>query len=686
VTLYYEGDGVELWHGDCLDVLTHLPDASVDAVVTDPPYGLSNTDPGHVVDTLTRWAAGDREYVPAGRGFMGKEWDAFVPPPAVWDECYRILKPGGHLLAFAGSRTFDLMTLSVRFAGFDIRDGIAWLYGSGFPKSLDVSKAIDKAAGATREIVGSKLGQPGYHLNPYDAAGEALGQGINGRTAAERLAASTITAPATPAAQQWAGWGTALKPAWESVVHGVKPQDNRDSIGSRLDFLENACRHTASGAASPSAPIPHGSSEATTASAPAHAATPPVDGPAQPIPTGRAAGSFDRTATSLSGEQVGTCLSIVRSWRRCLAALSAPVSTFITGTASSTTTDLRTLWSCLSRITGPSMLVDPTSPDGLSSLARAVDSLFAAAVLTSNATRALTATEPVTSPTPTDSRAEGGSRFEPIVVARKPLAGTVAANVLRWGTGALNIDATRVGSGEDRTSGGATGKRTDADEGYGGSWSDATEGRERPTGGRWPTNVVLDGDAADALDKQVSRAGGGFGIRGGKESAIYGAGKGYAGTLAETGQTVGYGDSGGASRFFPVFRYEAKAPTVERPTVDGQAHATVKPLDLMRWLVRLVVPRGGLVVDPFAGSGTTAEACLLEGMRCWTAERDAGHLPLIVSRLSKPLQPTLLGVVDEPQPPLEWPPPAPVPPARGGRRPPPPPVEAATLFDVEGLA
>jgi site-specific DNA-methyltransferase (adenine-specific) len=145
----YEGHGVTLHHADCLDVLRSLPDCSVDAVICDPPYGLANTDPAHVVEALTRWSQGDRDFIPSGRGFMGKEWDAFVPPPAVWDECARILKPGGHLLAFAGSRTFDLMALSIRFAGFEIRDSIAWLYGSGFPKSLDVSKAIDKAQGAT---------------------------------------------------------------------------------------------------------------------------------------------------------------------------------------------------------------------------------------------------------------------------------------------------------------------------------------------------------------------------------------------------------------------------------------------------------------------------------------------------------------------------------------------------------
>ena len=145
------GDGWKVFAGSCLDRLRELPDESVDAVVTDPPYGLSNTDPAHVSQALVRWVSGERDFIPEGKGFMGKAWDAFVPPPAVWDECLRVLKPGGHVLAFAGSRTFDLMALSIRLAGFEIRDSVAWLYGSGFPKSLDVSKAIDKAAGVERE-------------------------------------------------------------------------------------------------------------------------------------------------------------------------------------------------------------------------------------------------------------------------------------------------------------------------------------------------------------------------------------------------------------------------------------------------------------------------------------------------------------------------------------------------------
>jgi hypothetical protein len=145
VTIHFQDDQVTVHHGDALDVLREMPDASVDAVVTDPPYGLAEL-PAHVVTAaLAAWLAGDREHVPDGKGFMGRDWDRFVPPPALWDECFRVLKPGGHLLAFAAPRTTDLMTLSIRLAGFEVRDSIFWAFGQGFPKSLDVAKAIDKA-------------------------------------------------------------------------------------------------------------------------------------------------------------------------------------------------------------------------------------------------------------------------------------------------------------------------------------------------------------------------------------------------------------------------------------------------------------------------------------------------------------------------------------------------------------
>lgn len=452
---HFEASGVTVFHGDCLDVLRELPDESVHAVVTDPPYGLSNTDPGHVSEAITHWTTGDRTFLPsAGGGFMGKAWDEFVPPPAVWDECMRVLKPGGHLLAFAGSRTVDLMALSVRLAGFDIRDSIAWLYGSGFPKSLDVAKAID----ATVLHGGSNS----KRLREAEQAGDGETYTMTGKN--NGIMGDTVTVerktwqPETEQAKTWDGWGTALKPA-----------------------------------------------------------------------------------------------------------------------------------------------------------------------------------------------------FEPIVVARKPLVGTVAANVLAHGTGALNIGANRVGDEvrhEAFTSlAPASGNRLGAagtQEARRG-----TQGEPKEYVGRWPANVVLDESQAAELDRQAPDTGGsgrasGPSLTGATAApAAYGARNGVE-------STPFYGDRGGASRMFPVFpmtdkdwawearvrslptfRYEAKAPTSERPVVDGVAHPTVKPLDLMEWLVRLVTPKGGTVLEPFAGSGTTVEACIREGFDVIAIEREADYLPLIEKRIRK---------------------------------------------------
>jgi site-specific DNA-methyltransferase (adenine-specific) len=184
---------IDLHNTECLAHMRTMPDNSVDAIVTDPPYGLS---------------------------FMGKKWDYDVPSVEVWEECLRVLKPGGHLLAFAGTRTQHRMAVRIEDAGFEIRDMIAWVYGSGFPKSLDVSKAIDKAAGTEhlRQFICE---------NPANRPGNS-GSGVHGETATtgngwRKPTRPDKTAPATPAAQKWQGWGTALKPALEPITMARKP-------------------------------------------------------------------------------------------------------------------------------------------------------------------------------------------------------------------------------------------------------------------------------------------------------------------------------------------------------------------------------------------------------------------------------------------------------------------------------
>jgi DNA modification methylase len=199
--------------GDCLDKLKELDNNSIDSIVTDPPYGLS---------------AAKNSGKSSKGGFMGKHWDYDVPSKEIWEECMRVLKPGGHLLAFAGSRTYHRMAVRIEDAGFEIRDMISWIYGSGFPKSMDISKQIDKRAGVEREVIGTTKGKGGENLNKLSREGKgdsdnAKGMGAYGLGAKQITIDIPLTAPTTDEAKKWEGWGTALKPAHEPIVIARKP-------------------------------------------------------------------------------------------------------------------------------------------------------------------------------------------------------------------------------------------------------------------------------------------------------------------------------------------------------------------------------------------------------------------------------------------------------------------------------
>jgi site-specific DNA-methyltransferase (adenine-specific) len=192
---YYSTDRIWLYNCDCLDIMRDLPENSIDCMVTDPPYGLS---------------------------FMGEKWDYDVPSVEIWRECLKVLKPGAHALIFAGSRTQHRMAVNVEDAGFIIKDCLMWLYGSGFPKSTDISKQIDKRAGKKRVVIGNVVRSP-KSKGCYDA--------MKGNNA--------ITAPATPEAQIWSGWGTHLKPAYEPILLVMKPNDGT--------YANNALKHGVAG-------------------------------------------------------------------------------------------------------------------------------------------------------------------------------------------------------------------------------------------------------------------------------------------------------------------------------------------------------------------------------------------------------------------------------------------------------
>jgi site-specific DNA-methyltransferase (adenine-specific) len=202
---YYEEPGITIYCADCRDVLPTLEASSFDACLCDPPYGLK---------------------------FMGKDWDHGVPGPAVWAKVFRVLKPGAFLLAFGGTRTHHRLMCAIEDAGFEIRDCMMWLYGQGFPKSLDIGKAIDKAAGALRETLSTRSKRGAFGGVAYAQDSWTLAQ-------SNQPLALPITAPATDAGKLFDGYGTALKPAYEPIIVAMKPCEGT--------FAENALRHGVAG-------------------------------------------------------------------------------------------------------------------------------------------------------------------------------------------------------------------------------------------------------------------------------------------------------------------------------------------------------------------------------------------------------------------------------------------------------
>jgi site-specific DNA-methyltransferase (adenine-specific) len=391
---------------------------------------------------------------------MGKKWDSsgIAYSVELWQQCLRVLKPGGHLLSFGGTRTYHRVAVAIEDAGFELRDSIAWLYGSGFPKSLNIAKNIDKAMGVESEVVGTRLAQGS--ARKIKGTNSAANKIPNSGSLEFDETVIEITKPTSQEAQQWQGWGTALKPA-----------------------------------------------------------------------------------------------------------------------------------------------------------------------------------------------------FEPVIVARKPIEGTVANNVLKWGTGGLNIDGSRI-VGDDQDVLDAAVKRMSGNS-VKGQLNFAGNETIKPNSaqGRWPANIILDPYTAELLDEQSGQSKSASGTQKYQRAETTAwKERGGSFTPGREWDAQGYGDSGGASRFF----YVAKASKRDRNegldelepkqtnTRTGDAHAlmnpvatqprqnfhpTVKPTSLMEYLIKLVTPPNGTVLDPFTGSGSTGKAAILQGFDFIGIEMTEEYLPIIEGRL-----------------------------------------------------
>jgi len=212
----------ELFIGNNIDLLRDIEDNSIDSIVTDPPYGLGT--PPNIQDVMVSWLK-DGYYNVSGGGFMGKEWDSFVPQPIFWKEIYRVLKPGGHILVFSGTRTQDWMSMAIRFSGFYIKDTIAWIYGSGMPKGLSIDKSIDKYYNAERKVIGKKIStydgcnrDPNKHKTINETAIDSHKWGYS-----KKPHSLMETELATELAKLYYDWNTQLKPAMEPIILAQKP-------------------------------------------------------------------------------------------------------------------------------------------------------------------------------------------------------------------------------------------------------------------------------------------------------------------------------------------------------------------------------------------------------------------------------------------------------------------------------
>ena len=615
---YYQDERVTLWHGDCLDVLPALPDCSVDAIVTDPPYSLTDRREQYCAGDVLRDAIiMDAQHADAERTKSLVTLRITVAPSLA------MRVRGVHLdrHVAAGEEEVDDDSAAGRHDDdvlVDEGDAVAGEERLGGSFRLWVRQGVSRCIGACR-----CLGQHGDGLIRvpvrlrHDALGEAeRSPGIVALGGAELAAVLALDVARLTGELLPASGADALDQSFELLC----PEEVGAGAGARR--LASVAEAGGVGGVGDSA------DRALSFDLVAHRA---ILSWRPTVLRGFMSSLWDGTGVETDTRLWRECLRVLKPGGHCLAFGSPRTWHNLQTAIERSGFELRDSIAWLYAQGFPKSLDVSKAIDKAAGAERPSLGVVKGAASSNTASLGefaptYHATAPVT---PDAERWQGWGTalkpaFEPVVVARKPLVGTVASNVLAWGTGALNVDGCRISMGDEKPPTGSGGPNTRTS--MAGGIMHGTGGNITPPAGRWPANVVLDEHAAAELDRQSGTSE----SRVGKpRGAAHGEGWGMTATGAE------YADTGGASRFF----YTTKAPSAERPKANGIAHPTVKPLDLMRWLVRLVTPPGGVVLDPFAGSGTTLEAAIVEGFRSIGIEREADYLPLIEQRIARACQP-----------------------------------------------
>lgn len=623
--------------GDCLEQLATLPDCSIDAIVTDPPYGLS---------------------------FMGKKWDCDVPSEDIWKECLRVLKPGGHLLAFAGTRTQHRMAVRIEDAGFEIRDLVMWHYGSGFPKSTDISRRIDLEEQKRWLDVCKALDNLEITAIMEAWKDHSRIASTAGLSFAKSTTATGISTPKS---------GSAPEPV---VLQAIQESSDALALVAELSFKE---AHLTSEAEISSALMPAAASESQNPvkcaehlrkrSSVIYTRTGIAQCAVKELPSESMAGNLK--AVEALRTWLGSKPSSMQEATNVLCAALTDDLKLITLNQSKTFRNFDTTrqTACASAISVTitesmaecliSFTVDTLRKQATDKAAGAERERVAgpksggmASLNKGNASQGyrdsayyeegnmMLSSEPAT---PEARQWQGwGTALKPateiVTMARKPLVGTVAANVLAHGTGGLNVDGCRVEAEPELAKNWQRSQSTAAQEGRNSmnGGLNTIDLRGYTPAGRWPANLIHDGsDEVVGLFPSPH----GAGAKREKGQVKHGDHSSIFGIDGHDSNGMRYGDSGSAARFF----YCAK--TSKRERGEGNNHPTVKPIALMRHLCRLVTPPGGTILDPFMGSGSTGMAAEAEGFDFVGVELDPDYFA-IAQRRMKTSEPSPEGLVD----------------------------------------